>query len=83
VKVCSACGWPPAGISVAQVVQLEEGGDSHFYTPAIKRLAGRQAMKALRTWAASQTARTASLPNPVSGAFSPSALIPASTDDES
>jgi hypothetical protein len=62
-----AAGWDTptlarrSSLSVAQVVQLEEGGDSHFYTPAIKHLAGRQAIKALRTWAASQTASTPSL----------------------
>jgi transcriptional regulator with XRE-family HTH domain len=62
-----AAGWDAhalarrSSLSVAQVVQLEEGGDSHFYTPAIKYLAGRQALKALRTWEASQTARTAAL----------------------
>ena len=84
-----AAGWDAptlarrSSLSVAQVVQLEEGGDSHFYTPAIKHLAGRQAKTALRTWAASQAARTASLPNLAPGVVSTSAPPPASTDDES
>lgn len=59
-----AAGWDAptlarrSSLSVAQVMQLEEGGDSHFYTPAIKHLAGRQALRALRTWADSRTVRT-------------------------
>ena len=46
-----------SSLSMAQVHQLEEGGDSHFYTPAIKVLAGRQAMRALDTWARHRPAR--------------------------
>lgn len=78
-----AAGWDAhtlarrSSLSAAQVVQLEEGGDSHFYTPAIKHLAGRQAIKALRDWAASQTASTSSvtrLPEPEdSAAVNPNA----------
>lgn len=39
-----------ACLSVAQVTQLEQGGHSHFYTAAIKRLAGRRAVYALERW---------------------------------
>lgn len=39
-----------ACLSVAQVMQLEQGGDSHFYTAAIKQLAGRRAFLALERW---------------------------------
>lgn len=46
-----------SSLSLAQVLQLEEGGDSHFYTPAIKVLAGRQATRVLHTWARHRPAR--------------------------
>lgn len=37
-------------LSVAQLKQLEQGGESCFYTPAIKYLAGQRAMSALQQW---------------------------------
>lgn len=43
-----------ACLSVAQVTQLEQGGDSHFYTAAIKQLAGRKAVLALERWTLTQ-----------------------------
>lgn len=43
-----------ACLSVAQVTQLEQGGDSHFYTAAIKQLAGRRAFLALERWTPAQ-----------------------------
>ena len=36
-----------ACLSLRQLVQLEEGGFSHFYTPPIKSLAGRRAAAVL------------------------------------
>ena len=50
-----------ACLSVAQVTQLEQGGDSHFYTPAIKQLAGTRAVGALERWSQAQR-RTAKRP---------------------
>lgn len=38
-----------ACLSVAQVRQLEEGGDSCFYTAAIKERAGRRALAVLES----------------------------------
>lgn len=49
-------GWTMADLarraclSIAQVMQLEQGGDSHFYTPTIKLLAGRRALASLQRW---------------------------------
>ena len=43
-----------ACLSIAQVMQLEQGGESHFYTPAIKLLAGRRALATLQRWARSR-----------------------------
>lgn len=45
-----ACGWDVWGLarrcalSASQVRQLEEGGESQFYSPDIKALAGRRAL---------------------------------------
>lgn len=38
-----------ACLSALQVTQLEEGGLCHFYTPQIKKLAGKRAMAALES----------------------------------
>jgi hypothetical protein len=38
-----------ACLSALQVMQLEEGGLCHFYTPQIKKLAGKRAMAALES----------------------------------
>lgn len=55
-RLRSTTGWDistlarAACLSATQVNQLEQGGDSHFYTAAIKLLAGRRAFAALESW---------------------------------
>lgn len=65
-----SCGWDvwalsrACALSAAQLRQLEDGGDSLFYTAAIKAHAGRHALACLEAHSSYSTGRAAASPPP-------------------
>lgn len=68
-----ALGWDVlrlaqrCALSAGQVRQLEEGGESKFYSPAIKAQAGRRALSCLEAAAGSILPAPALPPTPSAG----------------